>query len=334
MFSRSSPRAQMRPSLPEITGWRFGRGLPCAHQADDRIAGGKMSHEPDEAAEGASRVRLLSRVSVRAVILALLFSVAASGVLAVQGNQTSEGQRLFQQYCIGCHTIGGGTLIGPDLKGVTTRRDPQWLVRWIENPDQLRASGDPIAKELDQQFPSVKMPNLGLTPAQVDQIVAFLGTESGGQTTTTPAAAPLLAGDVVRGKELFTGGARFSGGGPACMACHSVAGLGALGGGQLGPDLTQSVNKFGEAGLDAFIANPPTQTMGAVWAGHALTPQERADVRAFLAQAAVSGRPTNAVVQLALFAIAGTALLLGLAQLIWRKRLRAVRRTMVAAARR
>jgi mono/diheme cytochrome c family protein len=293
-----------------------------------------MALGPAEAAEGASRARLLSRVSIRAAILALLFSIAASGVLAIQGSPASEGQQLFQQYCIGCHTIGGGVLIGPDLRGVTDRRDPRWLAQWIENPDQVRASGDPIAQELDQQFPSVKMPNLGLTPAQVDQIVAYLGTASGGLTTTTPAAAPLLAGDVVRGKELFTGGARFSGGGPACMACHSVAGLGALGGGQLGPDLTQSVNKFGEAGLDAFIANPPTQTMGAVWAGHALTSQERADVRAFLSQAAVSGRPANAVAQLALFAIAGAALLLGLAQWLWRKRLRAVRAPLVAAARR
>lgn len=299
--------------------------------ADGRLVGGKMSHASESAAAG--KPRPLARGSIRAVILALLFSAAASGVLAVQGGDTSVGQQLFQKNCIGCHTIGGGTLVGPDLQGVTERRDQQWLVSWIENPDQVRASGDPIAQQLDQQFP-VKMPNLGLTRAQAKQIVAYLAAQSGAAPAASPAAAALLAGDVVHGKDLFTGNARFSAGGPACIACHSAGGVGALGGGQLGPDLTLSINKFGEAGLDGFLTNPPTQTMSAVWTGHALTPQERADLRAFLAQAAVSGRPTNTVVQLALLAIAGTALLLGLAQVIWRNRLRAVRRTMVTAARR
>jgi mono/diheme cytochrome c family protein len=28
-----------------------------------------------------------------------------------------EGQQVFQQKCVGCHTIGQGDRVGPDLKG-------------------------------------------------------------------------------------------------------------------------------------------------------------------------------------------------------------------------
>lgn len=275
------------------------------------------------------------RALVRATLLTIVLAVAVTGALAAQVDQASEGGKLFQQYCVGCHTIGKGNLVGPDLKGVTTLRDHQWLVDWITAPDKMVAKGDPTAVALVKQFPALTMPSLGLSATQIDAILAYLAAQSGEPPAASPpAAAPLLAGDVARGKDLFTGRTRFTNGGTACMACHSAAGIGALGGGQLGPDLTQSVNKFGEAGLDAFIAQPPTQTMSAVWTPHPLTPQERADVRAFLTQAAVSGRPVNTVLQLAAFAVVGALLLLALAQVIWRRRLRDVRRPLVARSRR
>ncbi|MFN3338009.1 MAG: hypothetical protein ACK42I_10985, partial [Thermomicrobium sp.] len=63
--------------------------------------------------------------------------------------------------------------------------------------------------------------------------LASAQTSTGAQATT-----PLPPGDPIRGKELFTGVLRFENGGPPCQACHSIGGIGALGGGQLGPDLT------------------------------------------------------------------------------------------------
>ena len=37
------------------------------------------------------------------------------------------GEQAFKTKCAACHTIGGGKLVGPDLKEVTTRRDDAWL---------------------------------------------------------------------------------------------------------------------------------------------------------------------------------------------------------------
>ena len=40
--------------------------------------------------------------------------------------------------------------MGPDLKGVTARRDRAWLIRYLVAPDVLRAKKDPVAVELEQ----------------------------------------------------------------------------------------------------------------------------------------------------------------------------------------
>lgn len=156
------------------------------------------------------------------------------------------------------------------------------------------------------------------------------GTDAGMPNLRLDAAV----GDPAMGKELFTGAARFRNGGPPCMACHSVAGIGALGGGQLGPDLTTVVTRFGGvAAVSAFVGGSPTPTMNAIWQRAPLTTEERADMVAFLAQAALTQRPTQMIWQLALLAVLGLAILLVIAGWVWRGRLREVRRPMIARQR-
>jgi mono/diheme cytochrome c family protein len=262
-----------------------------------------------------------------AFLSALVLLMPALGRLeaAPPSQSPGEGQSIFQQKCVGCHSIGGGKLVGPDLKGVTTRRTKEWLTSWIAAPDKVLAAQDPIATQLLAEHNNLAMPNLGLTPDQVASLIAFLGTD----TVTTPATAQ-AAGDPVAGKALFTGTQRLKNGGPPCMGCHSVGAIGALGGGALGPDLTPAFNKYGgDAGLQAFLNSVPTVTMNAVWTRQPLTPQEQADLVAFLKQVSVTERPIDVVGQLTLLAFIGMVLLLILAQLYWRKRLMGVRRPMV-----
>lgn len=266
------------------------------------------------------------------LVLVILFGVAAAPLLvAAQNPPASEGQTLFQSKCSGCHTVGGGNLVGPDLKGVTELRDHAWLVSWLSNPPKMVASGDPTATELLKQFNNIQMPDLGLTSAQIDALLAYLAAPGG--TSGAPVAA-LPAGDPARGKAFFIGEHRFANGGPPCMACHSIAGIGALGGGQLGPDLTGAYTRLGEAGVTSFVTQPATITMSTVWGQTPLTPQEGADLLAFIQQASVSQRPANTVFELSLLAAGVAVVLLVVAQLVWRKRLRGVRRRMVASARR
>lgn len=67
---------------------------------------------------------------------------------SVDASLAARGQELFAaKGCIGCHTIGGGRLTGPDLQGVTDRRSYDWIVALITNPDSMLRA-DPVAKQL------------------------------------------------------------------------------------------------------------------------------------------------------------------------------------------
>lgn len=114
---------------------------------------------------------------------------SVGGVPAAQS--AGDGQTIFQAKCAACHTIGGGKLVGPDLQGVTTRRDKAWLTRWIKEPDKMLAEGDPTATQLLQEFNNVPMPNLGLTDQQAEAIIAYLSTV-GATAQAAPKGLPAL----------------------------------------------------------------------------------------------------------------------------------------------
>lgn len=297
-----------------------------------------MTHDLLDAKSAGAFGSLPGRRSVgiadaRRVAMVLIWIVAAlvgsARVALAQGG--GDGETLFTQKCTACHTIGGGNLVGPDLAGVVDRRDPAWLSQWIAQPDKVLAAGDPIATQMLAEFNNVPMPNLALTEAEVSAIITYLANPGGAVT------APVVAmgvGDAAHGRALFTGASRLANGGPPCMSCHSIAGLGALGGGALGPDLTFAYNTYGgDAGVATFLNTMPTVTMNAVWARQPLTPAEQDDLRVFLQEASVQQRPPQALWQLTALSVLGTLLFMGAGHLYWRSRLGSVRKTMVQRAR-
>ncbi|MCA9896942.1 MAG: nitrite reductase, copper-containing [Anaerolineales bacterium] len=92
------------------------------------------------------------------------------------------GQTVFETQCAACHTIGAGDRVGPDLQGVTGQRDEAWLARWIAEPDKVLAEGDPIATELLAEFNNVPMPNLQLSTADVQNVIAYLENPASGES--------------------------------------------------------------------------------------------------------------------------------------------------------
>jgi len=109
----------------------------------------------------------------------------------------SRGEDLFRTRCSACHAIGsegaGAARPGPDLLGVTERRDDAWLRRWIAEPDKVLAEGDPLALELLEQWGRVPMPNLRLDAGDVDEIVRYLADEAVRQADEV-ATAPVVDG--------------------------------------------------------------------------------------------------------------------------------------------
>jgi len=101
--------------------------------------------------------------------------------------QLTLGESLFRQRCSSCHIIGerellpesqSARLLGPDLAGVTERRDRNWLARWLAKPDKLLAEKDPIALELFERHGRVAMPNLSLDEVDVAALLEFIASES------------------------------------------------------------------------------------------------------------------------------------------------------------
>ena len=98
---------------------------------------------------------------------------------APEMQRETRGAYLYRTRCSSCHSIGGGDdPLGPDLAGVTQRREHAWLTRWIAEPDRMLEEGDPIALELSQRYNGIVMPNLRLDEADVAALIDFMETES------------------------------------------------------------------------------------------------------------------------------------------------------------
>jgi protein SCO1/2 len=85
-----------------------------------------------------------------------------------------KGEYFFQSQCSVCHSIGQGDKMGPDLLGVTARRDRTWLARYITAPDKLLAEGDPIALALFEKYQYARMPNLRLSSDEVAAVLSYV----------------------------------------------------------------------------------------------------------------------------------------------------------------
>jgi mono/diheme cytochrome c family protein len=84
-----------------------------------------------------------------------------------------KGKEVFTaKGCNGCHKIGGGKLVGPDLKGVTGRRDKEWIAKMILRPD-LMTKEDPVAKELFKTH-MTQMPNQGVPESDLPALMSYL----------------------------------------------------------------------------------------------------------------------------------------------------------------
>jgi mono/diheme cytochrome c family protein len=251
-----------------------------------------------------------------------------------------EAADFFRENCTSCHTIGGGRLTGPDLKGVTATRDRQWLTQFIQNPQAMMDRGDPYALKLRQEARDVVMPTItGMNAARADALLTLIEAESkleksqfvGLQITDRP----FTSSEIEQGRLIFSGLSRLVNSGPPCISCHTVRDLGGLSGGRLGPDLTRVFERLeGRKTLAAWLTAPATPTMSPIFKRHALTPEEILPLIAFLEDEARRGGEDTSAAPLTFFLIGfgGAALALILFDQAWKERFRSVRRTLVLSS--
>ncbi len=138
----------------------------------------------------------------------------------------SQGEYLFRTRCATCHTIGDGQeglaegLEGPDLLGVTKKREREWLTRWIAAPDQMLEEKDPIAMGLYAKYNNLPMPNMRLSELDVTGLLRYISSESNRMQMQEARArrarrASALASASAAGADAGTSGAESSGDEPA-----------------------------------------------------------------------------------------------------------------------
>ncbi len=121
--------------------------------------------------------KIFPPVTMVLTILVVLigFNICTSVSRADQA-EVEKGKKLFQERgCAACHSIGKGKIAGPDLLGVTQRREEEWLKKWLKSPDTMILS-DPIAKEMLSEY-MVPMPNLALTDDEIDAFIDYFEFE-------------------------------------------------------------------------------------------------------------------------------------------------------------
>jgi len=267
----------------------------------------------------------------------LAFAVFGFTLLATGPAGAQEAADFFRNNCMSCHTIGGGRLTGPDLKNVEQQKDRAWLVKFVTNPKAMIDSGDPYAVKLQQEARGVVMPTLpGMNPARAAALLDMIAGESklersqfaGLQISDTP----FTPEEIETGKSFLLGVRRLANGGPPCLSCHTVRGLGGLGGGRLAPDLTRVFERMGSRrNLATWLSAPATATMQPLFRGRALQPNEVLAITAFLENEAKQGGEADTVPLLNFFLVGlgGSAVALSSFGAIWKKRFRAVRRPLV-----
>ncbi len=107
------------------------------------------------------------------MIYRYIFSSLAVGVLGVllfgitgfaqdEAAQVEEGKKIYgEMKCSMCHKIDGvGGKIGPELSGVGSRKDAEWIKGFLKDPKSV--------------IPDTKQPPFKGTDEQLDAVVAYL----------------------------------------------------------------------------------------------------------------------------------------------------------------
>ena len=270
-----------------------------------------------------------TRLLLAAVLVATGFISAAA--------QAQDTPDYFRQNCMNCHTIGGGRLTGPDLKDVTKRAKREWLAKFMANPKAVIDSGDAYALKILEESRNVPMPTLpGLTAERLENLLNLIEAESKLEESQFKGLQisnkPFTDADRQLGRDIFLGHQRLKEGGTSCISCHSMYDTPTLGGGRLGPDLTNIYERLkGRKALSAWLMAPGTETMLPIFKNRPMTADEINALAAYFEASAGESpaEPAANRIALLLMGLAGACALVFGFDAIWKRRFHSVRRPLV-----
>ena len=87
------------------------------------------------------------------------------------------GKKVYDVKCSACHKLTGEKLVGPGWSGVTQRHQPEWIMNFITNTDEM-ITKDPKA-QAQLEICLVRMPNQNLSDDDARNIYEFMRQNDG-----------------------------------------------------------------------------------------------------------------------------------------------------------
>ena len=94
-----------------------------------------------------------------------------------------DGAKYFKENCKSCHSIGAGDVVGPDLAGLSKRRNIDWIIKFVGYPDGMingdaeepgYEKADPIAKKIFAQYKPTSMPEFQIKKEDMKKLLAYI----------------------------------------------------------------------------------------------------------------------------------------------------------------
>jgi nitrate reductase gamma subunit len=229
--------------------------------------------------------------ALRVAIVAVAFVGAGLSARTAHAD-AAEAKKIFNTRCTACHTFGKGVKVGPDLKGVTERRQRAWLLKFVRSSAAMIDGGDPIATQLFAEFKQQRMPDwTDLSEAQVNSILDWLGINGPEQLDPDAKPAELATpADLEAGRQLFHGERTLARGGSACGSCHSIRDASGSSGGTLAFELTDIYSEYQDVAMTQFLKRPCTDRLPESQLPAFLASEEAFALKAYLRQCALTNQ--------------------------------------------
>ncbi len=91
----------------------------------------------------------------------------------IDETMAEAGKEKFETLCSACHKLDK-RFIGPEMNGIMDRREPEWVMNMILNPDEMVKENE-AARQLLMEY-SAPMANQNLTEEEARSVVEYFRT--------------------------------------------------------------------------------------------------------------------------------------------------------------